>query len=61
MTRYHHGHICGPIHISPRHMWRYLWHTRQWFGVFRNRADRRPDLPRRWGFRVLGFEFGRRG
>ena len=37
-----------------------------WFSLFRNRPgvvkrERGRWLPRRWGFRVLGFEFGDRG
>lgn len=37
-----------------------------WFGVFRNRPgvikwEKGRLLPRRWGIRVFGFEFGDRG
>lgn len=52
--------VGGEIHVSPSHIWRWLWSTRQFFGVFRNR-DRNPALPRRWGFHILGFEIGNRG
>ena len=42
-----------PIHICRPHVWRYLWKTRQWFGLFRGRG--------RWGFHILGLDIGRRG
>lgn len=37
----------------------------EWFGVFRNRPDvvkweKGRLLPRRWGFYIIGFEFGDR-
>jgi hypothetical protein len=53
------GFTLGIVHLAPWHTWKYLWRTRQYFGVFRN-GDRNPELHRRWGFYLLGFEIGRR-
>ena len=55
------------LHIAPWHIWKWLWRSPgQRIGLFRNRPGvirRKPGqwLPRRWGFYILGFEFGRRG
>ncbi len=58
------------LNIAPWHCWVALWRSRviqdkRW-GFFRNRPaviKWIPGrlLPRRWGFYVLGFEFGERG
>jgi hypothetical protein len=54
------------VRISPWHIWVYLWRSKNYAGVFRNRPGvikwiPGKLLPRRWGFRLLGFEFGDRG
>lgn len=52
--------------IDPWHMWVYYWRTKDFFGVFRNLPGvvkwlPGRTLPRRWGFRFWGVEFGERG
>lgn len=54
------------IEISSWSWWVFMWRNKDYFGIFRNRPEVRkwiPGklLPRRWGFYVLGFEFGERG
>jgi hypothetical protein len=47
----------GYIHINTNiGWWRFMWLT-QPYGIFRNLPHVRPG---RWGFYVLGFEFGSR-
>ena len=60
------GEIRWPFSIDPPHMWRYYLFHEPWFGVFRNLPGivkwlQGRWLPRRWGFRLLMFEFGDRG
>jgi hypothetical protein len=58
-----------PVHVAPRHVWKHWWAyypKGQRVGVFRNRPGiikYEPGrlLPRRWGFYLVGFEFGDRG
>ncbi len=55
-----------PVHVSPWHIWRYLWAYGQYCGFFRNlpgvvKWEEGRLLPRRWGFYILGFEIGDRG
>jgi hypothetical protein len=47
----------GPIVISNFSWWRFMYTTNNYCGLFRNRDG---VLPGRWGFYVLGFEFGSR-
>lgn len=70
IVRPHHSkgltYIRWPVHVSPKHMWIYLWRSPgQRVGVFRNLPHVVRDvgtwLPRRWGFHILGFEIGQRG
>lgn len=56
-----------PFGWAPWRIWRVLW-LRTWgsrSGIFRNEPGVVRDLgtwlPRRWGFYILGFEFGQRG
>lgn len=56
--------LFWPISISSWHMWKYLARHGPRVQIFRNR--RYPDGSRmykmyRWGFAILGFEFGDRG
>lgn len=66
IVRYHRdGSVRWPVHVSPRHIWYYLWKSPgQRIGVFRNLPHVIKDvgtwLPRRWGFHILGFEIGQR-
>ena len=47
----------GPVCISKPGWWYYMWNRRDYYGLFRNS----PNVQRgRWGFYVLGFEFGNR-
>jgi hypothetical protein len=60
------GTIRWPVHVDSWRMWKYLAKHEPWFGVFRNlpgvvRHVPGQLLPRRWGVRVIGFEFGDRG
>lgn len=60
------------VHISPWSIWLWLWHTGLdrvrrgesprgwWYGRFRKRY-KGVHNPRRWGWMVLGFDFGCRG
>jgi len=71
LVRIRDGKVRWPFHVSP---WR-VWRANFWpavgkrepiFAVFRNLprvVKWQPGrlLPRRWGVRVLGFEFGDRG
>lgn len=67
IVRPHHskpGGLRWPLSAGPWHCWRYTWRYER-AGLFRNRRDVVRDvgtwLPRRWGFYVLGIEFGQRG
>lgn len=63
--------VRWPFHVSPWHVWKaHFWPAvgkrEPIFGVFRNRPgfvkwEKGRLLPRRWGIRILGFEFGDRG
>jgi hypothetical protein len=58
--------IRWPLHMGPWHLWKMLLFHGPRIGVFRNRPGVIRDipgrlLPRRWGFFILGFEFGDRG
>lgn len=69
------GTVRWPIYVAPWWIWKaMLLHPfrRSWgkcgafFGLFRNspgviKWEDGRLLPRRWGFRVFGFEFGDRG
>lgn len=62
----------GPHHVRwPRvrwgswDWWHFVWHGDECVGLFRNKPGVVKWLPghvmpRRWGFFILGFEFGRR-
>lgn len=50
--------IGVPIHVSPWHVWRYVWRHEKRVGVFRRREG---TTLFRWGGWVLGFEIGDRG
>ena len=45
----------GPFDFGDRGWWRYQWTMKHWCGIFRNKPGIRPG---RWGFYLLGFEFG---
>ena len=47
----------GPIYIAPFEWWPAIWRSRERYGIFRNREYVKPG---RWGFFILGFEFGSR-
>jgi hypothetical protein len=47
----------GPLTICEPSWWRYMYRSKQWCGIFRNQPGVRPG---RWGFYVLGLEFGSR-
>lgn len=63
--------IRWPLYVSPwwvwkAHFWPAVGRRQPVFGVFRNKPgvikwERGRLLPRRWGVRVLGVEFGDRG
>lgn len=60
------GKLRGPVSFNPWHMWTYMVRRHDFCGIFRNRPNvirrvRGSLLPRRWGFYLLGFEFGHRG
>lgn len=60
------GTVRWPFHVSPWRMWPHLAKHEPWFGVFRNvegvvKWVPGRVLPRRWGVRFIGFEFGDRG
>jgi len=62
----HNGDIHWPFRVAPAHMWRYLFWHEPWFGAFRNLPGvvkwlNGRFLPRRWGCRFIGLEFGDRG
>lgn len=66
VRRSHTGELRGPFYISPWHIWKVHFLHGPRFGLFRNRPgviNRVPGslLPRRWGFFIVGFEFGQRG
>ena len=44
----------GPIYICRWHIWRMLWKSGNYFGVFRNPPG--YSGRKRWGFCLLGFE-----
>jgi len=49
----------GPIDFGTKTWWRVVWlarHRNGYFGIFRNDHC----VPGRWGFWILGFEFGSR-
>lgn len=45
------------IWIGGPNWWRFIWHSEERYGIFRNREGVKPG---RWGFFVLGFEVGSR-
>jgi len=45
------------FHISNRSWWLFMWRSRNYIGIFRNRPS---VVPGRWGFYVLGLEIGSR-
>ena len=47
----------GPVFVSNWDWWKFMWRSRDRYGIFRNRPSVKPG---RWGFYVLGFEFGSR-
>jgi hypothetical protein len=47
----------GYIQVHGYDWWRFMWLSGEYFGLFRNRKE---VIPGRWGFYVLGFEFGSR-
>ena len=47
----------GWIYIAPPLAWLVAWRSRERMGIFRNRDGVKPG---RWGFYILGFEFGSR-
>lgn len=47
----------GYLRICKPQWWLYCWRSRNYCGLFRNSPG---ILPGRWGFFVLGFEFGSR-
>lgn len=47
----------GPFTIMRPDIWVFIWKHEKRCGIFCNRKDVRPG---RWGFWVLGFEFGSR-
>lgn len=47
----------GYIYVSPFRWWRVMWLTGNYVGIFRNRPWVNPG---RWGFYILGLEFGSR-
>lgn len=60
------------IHIGPLHIWKLMWRggffkwkKSNWFnnsrfGIFRNRGGSECRWCGRWGFYILGYEFGSR-
>ena len=56
------GITLGPIHVAPWRIWRWMMLSRSSFidrriGLFHNLPH---VIPGRWGFFILGFEFGSR-
>lgn len=47
----------GPVTIASRNWWLFMWRGRDYCGIFRNKPG---SIPGRWGFYILGFEFGSR-
>jgi hypothetical protein len=47
----------GPLGISSLAWWRFMWKTGDVCGIFRNKPG---VIPGRWGFYLLGLEFGSR-
>jgi hypothetical protein len=47
----------GWLYFAPWQEWKVMWRSRDWYGIFRNKPGINPG---RWGFFVLGFEFGSR-
>lgn len=47
----------GPLTIGSRAWWRVVWYSGSRYGIFRNK---RGIYPGRWGFYLLGIEFGSR-
>jgi hypothetical protein len=47
----------GWIDIAPWGWWRFMYRSRRYCGIFRNGDGVKPG---RWGFYILGFEFGSR-
>jgi hypothetical protein len=47
----------GYVKIARYEVWKYMWLSREFFGMFRNSRQVKPG---RWGFYFLGFEFGSR-
>jgi hypothetical protein len=45
------------IHVGSWQWWKFMWRSRDYCGIFRNRSG---IIPGRWGFYILGFEFGSR-
>jgi hypothetical protein len=58
--------VKWPIHVHPRHMWRYTFRHEPPIGFFRNlprvvKWEKGRLLPRRWGIRIFIIEIGDRG
>lgn len=56
----------SPVQIGSPEWWAFMWRSKDFAGLFRNRPGVIRDipgrlLPRRWGFYVLGLEVGDRG
>jgi hypothetical protein len=47
----------GPVTLCSWRWWHYLWLDKSYYGLFRNKPG---VIPGRWGFYILGFEFGSR-
>lgn len=47
----------GWFYIAPYRWWLYMWKSKDYCGLFRNSPE---VIPGRWGFYILGFEFGSR-
>ena len=47
----------APVTISSPAWWRFMFSTKNRCGIFRNREGVKPG---RWGFYIVGFEFGSR-
>jgi hypothetical protein len=45
------------IKICHWQWWKFMWKSRDYAGLFRNKEG---VVPGRWGFYILGFEFGSR-
>lgn len=45
------------VRIGNWQWWRFMWKSRDYCGLFLNKPG---IIPGRWGFYILGFEFGSR-